>query len=847
MIRYLLVLLLLALPALAQQPQTQLENEQDTTITTSKITRNTVDLSGEWDVSYDEGDSWEKQHVPFTSYDGSTIVFKRNISLSSRDIANRSFHLNLQGISDNGEFYLNNQFLGSNFGGMTEFWVNLPNNSLKEGANELKIVVNPTEGYASQIQKLPLHAKKSATGIVRKVLLVSTAGAWVKSINSSYKLSDNENSAALNVTGTISTGQLKQSNGPLQVKIYLFGNGTKQSLGSESIKSENNRSYDFDVKAVVNNPKLWSPDSPNEYQLVTQILQNGVVIDEFSTEFGFKKVEIISSDKGNKFILNGEPFELKSVNYIDDYEGYGQSIPLGQYEKDIREIKKLGANAIRVKFGLPHPEFIKLTSKYGLFVLYEFPSYNTPNSILNSDEVIVRMQNIADRILNNVDNSPSIFSYGVYSYSGEGADMQKEYSNELITLLNQHTNNLIHKTIYTNADYPNINGFDFLVVSFNNKSYDFNTQLERLEDLQRNIGAVPLVCELGAAVEQDNKNGYADQLSLEFQAYYLLNSYSVLSTANIAGFTIDTYNDYLLQQPVMISNSENKYIFSSGLVDRSRNERSSFKAVKSIFNKEKEPLLTAGSDDKADQTVVFLVTGIVFGLIFLIMINRFKRFREYFFRSILRPYNFYADIRDQRLISTVQTSVLAILISVSIASFIAATFYYLRFSSTLEYFLNMGIPIAIIKENLFALVWTPALLILVMSLIVMLYILFIALYLKITAFALSVRLFYKDAFTLATWSLIPTILLLIVASFMIKIFGEMDYGYLMIFAILGFVKIWSMLRLLKSSAVVLDKPRGKVYLIEIALALIVLGIPLFLMQWSRSVIDYLIYVLTVMV
>jgi hypothetical protein len=229
------------------------------------------------------------------------------------------------------------------------------------------------------------------------------------------------------------------------------------------------------------------------------------------------------------------------------------------------------------------------------------------------------------------------------------------------------------------------------------------------------------------------------------------------------------------------------------------------------------------------------------------MINRFKRFREYFFRSILRPYNFYADIRDQRLISTVQTSVLAVLISVSIASFIAATFYYLRFSSTLEYFLNIGIPISIIKENLFALIWTPSLLILVMSLIVMLYILFIALYLKITAFALSVRLFYKDAFTLATWSLIPTILLLIVASFITKIFGEMDNGYLMIFAILGFVKIWSLLRLLKSSAVVIDKPKGKVYLIEIALGLIILGIPIFLMQWSRSVIDYLIYVLTVMV
>ncbi|MER3328931.1 MAG: hypothetical protein RIF34_05075, partial [Candidatus Kapaibacterium sp.] len=226
---------------------------------------------------------------------------------------------------------------------------------------------------------------------------------------------------------------------------------------------------------------------------------------------------------------------------------------------------------------------------------------------------------------------------------------------------------------------------------------------------------------------------------------------------------------------------------------------------------------------------------------------RFKRFREYFFRSILRPYNFYADIRDQRLISAIQTSVLALLVSVSTAAFIAATFYYLRFNDTLEYFLNIIVPTQIIKENLFTMVWSPALLIIVMALIMVLYILLLAALLRVAAFVLSVRLFFKDAFTLATWALIPTLLLLPVSAFMIRIFEQMENGYLLIFIILVVVKIWSALRLFKSSAVVFDKPRGKVYLTEFLIILVFVGIPLLIMQLDRSIVDYVLYIYSVMV
>ena len=192
----LLILLFSFLPIQAQL-------DSNAIIESSSMERKEIDLSGKWNVSYDDGDSWVKEHVPSTSYENKSIIYKKSIKLSKNELTNRTYHIQLDGISDNGEFYINNQSLGSFFGGMTKFWVDIPESSLKVGNNEIKIIVNPAEGYARQIQQLPLHIAKAGTGIIRRIKLISTASAWVNNISSSYKLTENGGSVALKVSGNI--------------------------------------------------------------------------------------------------------------------------------------------------------------------------------------------------------------------------------------------------------------------------------------------------------------------------------------------------------------------------------------------------------------------------------------------------------------------------------------------------------------------------------------------------------------------------------------------------------------------------------------------------------------------
>ncbi len=58
-------------------------------------------------------------------------------------------------------------------------------------------------------------------------------------------------------------------------------------------------------------PRLWSPEYPNLYDLTISLFRGEVLIDQFSREIGFRTFETI----GNKFYLNGKPYWLRGANH----------------------------------------------------------------------------------------------------------------------------------------------------------------------------------------------------------------------------------------------------------------------------------------------------------------------------------------------------------------------------------------------------------------------------------------------------------------------------------------------------------------------------------------------------
>src|SRR5438067_976034 len=67
-----------------------------------------------------------------------------------------------------------------------------------------------------------------------------------------------------------------------------------------------------------------------------------------------------------------------------------------------------------------------------------------------------------------------------------------------------------------------------------------------------------------------------------------------------------------------------------------------------------------------------MLYGFVLLLLFFLLLNLDRRFRDHAKRSMMRPFNFFADLRDRRMLPNSQTTLLAIVISGAIGLCIGA-------------------------------------------------------------------------------------------------------------------------------------------------------------------------------
>ena len=118
----------------------------------------------------------------------------------------------------------------------------------------------------------------------------------------------------------------------------------------------------------IDEPKLWSPSSPNLYGLALELRRGGVLLDRVETYFGIRSV---TAERG-RVLLNGNPFFLKMV--LD--QGYWpESIltpPTDEaIQYDIRMTKEMGFNGARKHQKLEDPRYLYWADHLGFLVSSE--------------------------------------------------------------------------------------------------------------------------------------------------------------------------------------------------------------------------------------------------------------------------------------------------------------------------------------------------------------------------------------------------------------------------------------------------------------------------------------------
>jgi beta-galactosidase len=150
-------------------------------------------------------------------------------------------------------------------------------------------------------------------------------------------------------------------------------------------------------EGAIKKPLLWSPETPNLYKILTEVLENGTLVDTYETTFGVRTVEI----NRDGVFLNGKLYPVKGTCNHQDFAGAGVALPDKINEYKIKLLKEMGSNGYRCSHNPPTPEVLNICDRLGMLVLDE-------NRHLSSSE-----ENLEDlkTLLYRDRNHPSIFMW----------------------------------------------------------------------------------------------------------------------------------------------------------------------------------------------------------------------------------------------------------------------------------------------------------------------------------------------------------------------------------------------------------------------------------------------------
>ena len=124
----------------------------------------------------------------------------------------------------------------------------------------------------------------------------------------------------------------------------------------------------FQYIIPIDNPQLWSPDTPYLYTLVAEVIVGGKTVDNKAVRFGVRDV-VFDKDRG--LLLNGTPLKIKGVNMHQDHAGVGAAIPDALLAYRIRRLKQLGCNAYRSSHNPMSPAMLDVCDSLGMLVIDE--------------------------------------------------------------------------------------------------------------------------------------------------------------------------------------------------------------------------------------------------------------------------------------------------------------------------------------------------------------------------------------------------------------------------------------------------------------------------------------------
>lgn len=299
-------------------------------------------------------------------------------SFTVPDTTKRKYIIRFDGVYMNSDVWINGRFIGRYPFGYTTFQYDITE-YLKTGADKRNVIAVRVDDSL-----YPTTRWYNGCGIYRNVWLISTNYVHFHNYKGVYvtTLEATEQKATVDVKYNFAAHYFPGSKiewrpdfNNLITKEVMIRSTVSDAQGmtvavAESKTTCTNTSSDnlLEQKIQVDNPALWSANSPITYYLKSEILVDNILVDDQITLFGIRKLEFIP-EKG--MYVNGKTEKLKGVCLHHTAASLGAAVPDGAWHYRLKKFKAMGCNAIRTSHNPVSPEFLTMCDTMGFYVMEE--------------------------------------------------------------------------------------------------------------------------------------------------------------------------------------------------------------------------------------------------------------------------------------------------------------------------------------------------------------------------------------------------------------------------------------------------------------------------------------------
>ncbi|MCW2119037.1 glycoside hydrolase family 2 TIM barrel-domain containing protein [Flavobacterium sp. 7A] len=149
---------------------------------------------------------------------------------------------------------------------------------------------------------------------------------------------------------------------------FLDANGKSVQTIETKLKLESNGTQKVAQQTHIDNPSLWSIETPTLYKAVSEIYEGEKLVDRFETRFGIRDIKWIPE---TGMWINGKNVKIQGVCNHQDAGALGAAVPDKILRFRIQQLKDMGVNTIRTAHNPQTPQFYAMCDEIGMMVMDE--------------------------------------------------------------------------------------------------------------------------------------------------------------------------------------------------------------------------------------------------------------------------------------------------------------------------------------------------------------------------------------------------------------------------------------------------------------------------------------------